>query len=43
MHGLCASLHFLDQVSVCDDPQLVKNQVNATFDEKCFVDFECLV
>ena len=40
---ICADLHFLDQVTICDDAELVKNQVDATLDEKCFVDFQRLV
>ena len=36
-------LHFLDQVAIRDDAEFVKNQVDATLDEKCFVDFQRLV
>ena len=43
MHVISVYLHFLDQVSICDDTEFVENQVDATLDEKCFVDFQCFV
>jgi len=40
---LCTRLHFLNQVAICDDTEFVKNQVDATLDEECFIGFQRLV
>jgi len=37
------SLHFLDEVAVSDEAELVENEVDARLDEKCFVHLQRLV